>query len=340
MSELLLLCDHDLDPRLERRVSWLNEIFDRSVVITDSSRSVHGERQLVEGIRYLPYATAEEQLESFNGSLLYMCGNRILKDHFGTILKASGRHPVIWEIADLPLRAGFPKDTVIGAVFRQYLSRIAPYFVVTAPGFTRWLPARKPWLMSENVPDLDLAHQLREMRPIHIEGGRALKIGFPGNIRYFEPLVMLYRFMQESPEPIELHIWGGSQAAWEQLAERFRQVSNSTEPENVHFHGPYTLIRDAVGIYGELDFVWSVYDARQVNVRVALPKPTVRIRSCGALDLCCGRDRVAGARGRTWGWTWHFPVIQATTMPSAKRCTSAWKSCENKRFPIGHERKL
>ena len=270
VTDILLLCDHELDPRLERRVSWLKKIFNSVVAITDSSRVIHGERKYEGDVTYLPYSEVADQIGRLTREdLLYVAGNRILQDHFRLLVSTRKKCPIIWEVADLPLRKGFPRDAVLGALFRWGLGRVSPNFVVTAPGFMRWLPSGEEWHLSENVPTLELAHELAHLEPVQVEGSRKLRIGFPGVIRFLEPLVMLHQFMCENQGLLELHIWGGSQDAWETLAKRFR--GNSRELTDVYFHGPYTQRTDGAGIYRQLDIVWAVYDAKQINVRYALP---------------------------------------------------------------------
>jgi len=269
LQPLLFVCDHAFDPRLERKLRWLQEIFEDIVVVRDASRTVHGKELIEDGVEYVDYSQCAEQLSQHKRGLIYVAGNKVLRDHSTLLRQSTRHHSIVWEIADLPLRKGFPGDLIVGAMFRHYLRRINPHFVVTAPGFMRWLPSRRPWLLSENVPEINFADSLCEIPVTALTTNRPIRIGFPGVIRFLGPLVMLHRFMCEHPNLLELHIWGGAQSAWDLLQQKCRQDQGSLN--DVHYHGPYTLREDGLDIYSALDVVWAVYDGRQTNVKVALP---------------------------------------------------------------------
>lgn len=266
---LLFVCDHAFDPRLERKLRWLKELFENIIVVRDASRTVHGKELMEDGVEYIDYSQCAQQLDRHKHGVIYVAGNKVLRDHSSLLRQATLQHSIVWEIADLPLRKGFPVDLFVGAMFRHYLRRVNPHFVVTAPGFMRWLPGGRPWLLSENVPEIRFAESLYEIPASDLTTKQPIRVGFPGVIRFLGPLVMLHRFMCEHPNLLQLHIWGGAQTAWNLLQQKCRQDQGSLN--DVHYHGPYTLREHGLDIYSALDVVWAVYDGRQTNVKVALP---------------------------------------------------------------------
>jgi hypothetical protein len=158
---------------------------------------------------------------------------------------------------------------VIGATFHGLLRSVSPYFVVTAPGFLRWLPVRRPSIVTENVPDIELARELRDIDPVSYPTDRPVRIGFAGIVRYFKQLKNLTDFATRNPGLVEIHIWGGPDHAWHGFCD-FAGLDPTGAP-HLHYHGPYSINEDGADIYSSVDVVWAVYDNSQLNVRLALP---------------------------------------------------------------------
>lgn len=267
-NELVFLCDHDLDPRLERKLEWLLPRFDEAGLYIDRSRSVGGSRSTRFDLE--PYGNAANRLAQKSGDrLIYVAGNRVLKDHFGALSKAARTTPIVWEIADLPLRRNAVVDSLVSLVYRGLLANIRPAFVVTAPAFARYLPGGKPHLVAENTPEERLARALADLESPVLTAERPVRIGFPGVVRYFRELKALTDFAARTDDPVEIHVWGGPESAWSNFCD-YAGIDATRNP-NIHYHGPYAMNESGAGIYSAIDIVWAVYDNRQLNVRLALP---------------------------------------------------------------------
>lgn len=267
-TELVFICDHDLDPRLERKLGWLLPRYDEASLYIDRSRSVGGSRGADYDVE--PYENAAKRLASKPGDrLIYVAGNRVLKDHCGALAKAARTTPMVWEIADLPLRRNPVVDSLISLAFRGMLRYIHPAFVVTAPAFLDYLPGGKPRLVAENTPELHLAQALAGLESPEFTADRPVRIGFPGVVRYFRELKALTDFAARTDDLVEIHVWGGPESAWSNFCD-FAGIDATRNP-NIHYHGPYAMNESGASIYSAIDIVWAVYDNRQLNVRLALP---------------------------------------------------------------------
>lgn len=267
---MVMICDHSLDPRLERKLHWLRPHFDRCTVFQDLARGPITDKKLTDPtIEAQAYDSVGAYLNGLENQLIYAAGNKVLQDHFFSLWRASRRNTIIWEIADLPLRSRGLKNSLIALVFYFLLFLVNPHLVVTAPGFTRYLPRRRPFLLAENVPDEELARRLLDLPASSLPVDRPVRIGFPGAVRYFDQLKQLTDYARENPDEVEVHIWGGPPEAWERFEDH--AGFSAEECEAIHYHGPYRMNDSGPAIYGATDVVWAVYENSQLNVRLALP---------------------------------------------------------------------
>lgn len=89
-------------------------------------------------------------------------------------------------------------------------------------------------------------------------------IGFIGSVRYVAQLKMLIDAVNELNEDIKIFIAGSGPGHKEVL-------NYSRDKDFVEIYGPYNYEKEIVSLYEKVDCVYSVYDTKLHNVRIALP---------------------------------------------------------------------
>ncbi|EOX4316523.1 hypothetical protein ACPF41_003627, partial [Vibrio cholerae] len=146
-------------------------------------------------------------------------------------------------------------------VFKFLISKIFKNLVITSNGFLSCLPKNKNYLLCENLPPESL------IPSTNFNKKRTMRIGFVGALRYPKQMLMLIRFCLENGKSASFY--GGPKENQKYL-EKLCEENGLDIKENIKFFGDYNQ-SDLQEIYNEIDFVYSVYDASQPNVRLALP---------------------------------------------------------------------
>lgn len=90
-------------------------------------------------------------------------------------------------------------------------------------------------------------------------------VGFIGGIRYLNQMKMLVDASVEVNCKVVFAGAGGTRRQYEEL------IEYCTGKDNIIFTGKYDYEKDIASLYGQIDCVYSVYDADDPNVRIALP---------------------------------------------------------------------
>ncbi len=272
IRSVLVLSDHELDPRLRRRVRWIEEICPEVIICRHGRAEWVGDEEFLCKRRSLDYSD-DKSINGFTGGLCYVSGAKILWDKRFVLSKLRRANRIIFEVPDLPLRSrSMVKNFAIAKFFSFMFGRLAHAGVVTAPEFLRHLPKELPYLLLENFPELEIAEALAKLEPPRrFKGsGEPIHIGFVGAIRYGEQIRLLLRYGCRR-KGVVIHFFGGPLKALNKIIEEEREMSSGWETENIKVHGPYVFEEEICDIYESLDILYAVYDAGQPNVCMALP---------------------------------------------------------------------
>ena len=184
------------------------------------------------------------------------------------------RIKLVIEIGDLP-GGRFSKKKWI-RIFNKLINKMlvkADLLVLTSPFFwenyyKNLLPSGEKIFIFENLP---LRVIFQNFQPKKHE---KLTIGWVGTIRYRKQIEMLFESCKEYVNNIDI-IVAGMGPDYKYIKEK------STEYHNVNIIGAYNYERDILDIYSKIDVVYSVYDAEDFNVRVAIPNRLYESIVCG-----------------------------------------------------------
>jgi len=184
------------------------------------------------------------------------------------------RIKLVIEIGDLP-GGRFSKKKWI-RIFNKLINKMlvkADLLVLTSPFFwenyyKNLLPSGEKIFIFENLP---LRVLFQNFQPKKHE---KLTFGWVGTIRYRKQIEMLFESCKEYENNIDI-IVAGMGPDYKYIKEK------STEYHNVNIIGPYNYERDILDIYSKIDVIYSVYDAEDFNVRVAIPNRLYESIVCG-----------------------------------------------------------
>lgn len=211
----------------------------------------------------------------------------------------------VTEIGDIrlgQLRARPVLRSVVGLVERALTRRVVT-LVLTSPGFIDAIPSARSTmtraLVHENrVPlryaDEWMSHRREVVPQTH---DNLLRIGVIGVFRYpFTLLPFLDAVGACSDVPISVELFGRGELTpdVETYSERF---------ENIRYHGPFQAPQDLPRIYRAVDIVFSVYDNRDYNVKLALPNKLYEAAFFG-VPILVASDTSLASRVETWGIGW------------------------------------
>ena len=137
------------------------------------------------------------------------------------------------------------------------------YLVVTSPKFYdmhyKDLISKERMLFIPNAPDAEIFKNYKKK-----EGG-TFTVGFIGGIRYLKQMKMLVDVANEVGFDVLFAGAGGTSSEYDEI----RKYCEGRK--NITFTGRYNYDTEIAGLYGKVDCVFSVYDADNLNVRIALP---------------------------------------------------------------------
>ena len=118
-------------------------------------------------------------------------------------------------------------------------------------------------------------------------------VGFIGGVRYMDQMKMLV----DAAETVDckvLFAGGGGYGDYERITDYCKGK------ENITFTGKYVFDRDIARLYGMVDCVYSVYDADNANVRIALPNKLYEAVLCG-LPIIVAKGTYLSEVVEDWG---------------------------------------
>lgn len=254
---LLFICDHHLDPRLVKRKTWIEKKVSKCTIYVDKERGRHFRNHNIEEFD-LKSLKISDVIES---DKIYISGGRVIITHvlYFALAKVLNKD-VIYEIPDLPLRSKSKiKNTIISMTFRTLVYLLFKRVVVTSEAFKRKLPKNIDYFECENLPNDTQFIGKKE------NDNRKINISFVGVIRYIPQMKMLIKYA--SIRNVKVSFYGGPEGSVEELKEYTNSLEHNVD---VNFYGRFNQ-SDLDDIYNVTDFVYSVYDANQENVRLALP---------------------------------------------------------------------
>lgn len=313
---VVFLLTHVPNPRINKRIEVFKNIADTKVICTRrASQNIWEPSQDVEHIIFdidLPSAKhivkryvisrgfqekAIEKLEQLQPSIIYAEGldpliiaGKYKKKHFVKIF---------FEVADL--RENYivkPTNLVDRIITNALLSKEknafknVDYLVVTSPKFYdmhyNTLIPKERMLFIPNAPDVDIFKAYKKKT-----GGR-FTVGFIGGIRYLKQMKMLVDATNSADCDVLFAGAGGTS----KLAEEIRKYCDGMS--NVTFTGRYDYNKEIAGLYSKVDCVYSVYDADNPNVRIALPNKLYESIYC-QLPIIVAKGTYLGELVNEWG---------------------------------------
>lgn len=177
---------------------------------------------------------------------------------------------VIFEVSDLRESyieppQGLIQKVLIDAVKHQEkrLFKSVDKLVITSPKFYelhyKHLISSENAVYIPNIPDIDAFEGYKKKQ----DG--PFTVGFIGGIRYLKQMKMLV----DSARDLNINvIFAGAGGTSDEYVQITKYCENMN---NVQFTGRYDYRKDIARLYGMVDCLYSVYDADNANVRIALP---------------------------------------------------------------------
>lgn len=175
---------------------------------------------------------------------------------------------IIYEVADLHEIVYSDSNQKINIFQRKIFKMIEKYLsmeiekiIITSPYF--WDDYYCDFIPEEKVLFIPNAPEKKVFENYSSKRNDKLTIGFIGAVRYSKQLKMLIDVAQET-NLIDVLIAGNGSA--------YKEISDYSNNLNcVKMYGPYDYEKEIAMLYSKIDIVYSVYDSRNKNVRIALP---------------------------------------------------------------------
>lgn len=191
---------------------------------------------------------------------------------------------LIYEIADV--REFFLTNrktiyTVLFPLFEKLLLKSVSLVVLTSEKFFdayyyRQVPAEKV-VVIPNTPNLEFFKNYHKRQHSHFT------VGFIGGIRYLNQLKLLVDAAQTSSVNV---FFAGGNGSSDMETELHEYCAGK---KGIEFSGTYDYATEISGLYEKVDCVYSVYDADNCNVRIALPNKLYEAVFC-ELPLLVARN--------------------------------------------------
>ncbi len=179
------------------------------------------------------------------------------------------RVTIVYEVADLPKYAFLSRhkpfknlvSRALQCIERQLIKHVSkiiltsPYFWYTY--YSTFMDDSK-YLFIPNAPYKKLFNTYRK------QNNEVFTIGFIGSVRYVNQLKMLVDVVGYMEGQARVFI-AGSGPGYEEINQYVM------DKPWVEMYGPYNYEKEIVSLYQKVDCVYSVYDSKLDNVRIALP---------------------------------------------------------------------
>lgn len=211
---------------------------------------------------------AIEKLEEIRPEIIYTEGldSLIIAGRY----KKKHNVKIIFEVADLRENYIVRPTALVPRILTEILLKKekhsfenVDFLVVTSPKFYELhyvsLIEKDRVIFIPNAPDRKIFEYYNK------KNGGNFTVGFIGGIRYLKQMKMLVDAADMIGADVLFAGAGGTSSEYEEI----KLYCNGKD--NVRFTGRYNYNEDIAGLYGMVDCVFSVYDADNPNVRIALP---------------------------------------------------------------------
>lgn len=294
--KICFLLTHVPNPRINKRIEILKQHADTKVICTRRiSQNIWEPSQDIEHVifdidlpsskhiikRYLLSRDFQKKalikLNQINPNIIYAEGLDSLI--IAGIYKR--KHPVkiIFEVADL--RENYivkPKKLIDLIVSDTLMKREkaafkdVDYLVITSPKFYeihyKYLISEDRMIFIPNMPNPDVFKNFKR------KNSGTFTVGFIGGIRYLKQMELLVDAANEVGCNVLFAGAGGTNADYNDIKNYCEGMSN------VSFTGRYDYDTEIAGLYGSVDCIFSVYDADNPNVKIALPNKLYEAAIC------------------------------------------------------------
>lgn len=297
-NKVCFVLTHVPNPRMNKRISEFKQIMSTEVICarrasqniwepehTDINHTILNvdlpesshifKRSMVSlGFRKTVYSLLEEKKPSIvyaEGLDVLMVASKYKKKYGGLL---------IYEVSDL--RESFIEKpqgiikqatTTVIACNEKRLFKDIDKLVITSPKFYDMhyckLIAKSKTVYVPNAPDL------RAFRNFKRKEDGKFTVGFIGGIRYITQMRMLVNAASELDINVIFAGAGGTSSEYSEIKEYCKGN------DNIRFTGRYDYWNDIANLYGMVDCVYSVYNADNPNVCIALPNKLYEAVYCG-----------------------------------------------------------
>lgn len=286
MAKILVVTGSLTQPRVQRRI--------RSFSQAGHQVTVYGfDRMLQKANKFIPEDVEIHFLGMLTGAGVNLKRLLLMFKAFGTLKNATRQksYDVIYcfsfdsaliasflgqrcihfyEISDLMFSG--QHAGLLSKIFCRLENRILIKFdtiVLTSPWFGDELKRRVPevnnklFVIENKIPEEIAERFQRPAQPLKIDKSRPVRIGYIGLVKYVDCVYPFINEIAKQPDKFEFHIFGNTQSG--DFFERCEGI------RNIYNHGPFKNPDDLNKIYSQTDLVFTAYDNRDYNVRVAIP---------------------------------------------------------------------
>lgn len=299
MKKIVFVLSHFPNPRIIKRIDTLKEKFDITLIywnrlVYDEKFSVDDRINVVQVTIKAPIGNpfkrvfplwkfkcrVEKHLKIINPDFLHIANLDMLLVTEKYVHKHK-KVKTVYEIGDLGKyvfykQNKFPKKTIYKYLVKKetkIMSNSVENLIITSPYFfekyyKNLFDANKT-LFIPNVPRKKVFSSYSKKE------NKTFTIGFIGSVRYYQNLVDLIEATNKSNYKINILI-AGSGPSYKAIKE-YIELNNIV---NVEMYGPYNYQKDIVSLYERIDIVYSLYDANNENVKIALPNRLYEAINC------------------------------------------------------------
>lgn len=314
--KVCFLLTHVPNPRINKRIEVFKNSAETIVICTRrASQNIWEPSQNVEHVIFdidLPsakhiikrYIVSRDFQKKALERLEEICPNTIYAEGLDSLIIA-GRYKkhhsvrIIFEVADLRENYIVKPKRLVERIIRDRLLKkekkefkSVDYLVVTSPKFYemhyRELIPEDKMLFIPNAPDPRAFEKYKKK-----ENG-VFTIGFIGGIRYIRQMKMLVDAADEAGCNVLFAGAGGTTAEYEEI-KKYCEGHN-----NISITGKYNYDAEIARLYASVDCVYSVYDADNPNVRIALPNKLYESIIC-ELPIIVAKNTYLAELVEEWG---------------------------------------
>ena len=178
------------------------------------------------------------------------------------------------------------------SIKEKSLFRNIDKLVITSPKFYDLhycnLITKDKTIFVPNAPDLTIFNDYK-----HKQDG-IFTVGFIGGIRYLKQMKMLVDAASDLNINVVFAGAGGTSSEYTEIQDYCKGK------DNVRFTGRYDYSKDITNLYGMVDCVYSVYNADNPNVRIALPNKLYEAVYCN-LPIIVAKGTYLEEEVKEWG---------------------------------------